>query len=254
MDRTKTSGPARKITALPLFVSVDAFFAEAHWLTTGLTLVTTGVFAFSRDYIIPMPSADLHGAVAQVPQYVDHATFSGALWTQLRRPAWDYTADGRIVFFKSRPRLFEPLAVSILTEHAERDVLPSFAAVLGIEKTERDYLGRWTPEQSNDYVRTACQVVCKVQRSIAEAFRSGHLQIDESDLFEAMENKLRAKGVADASTRIKEQRDYSQKTLGSFCEAAAALAVDRFDFAAVPSAAALSSVTKSQRGRLATTM
>ena len=46
LERTKTSGPARKIATLPVFVSRHVYFAEPEWLSTGHYLVTTGPFGF----------------------------------------------------------------------------------------------------------------------------------------------------------------------------------------------------------------
>ena len=49
------------------------------------------------------------------------------------------------------------------TEHSERATMPSALAALGIEKSERDLLGRWTPEGSDQYVRTYNAVVGRLQ-------------------------------------------------------------------------------------------
>jgi hypothetical protein len=40
------------------------------------------------------------------------------------------------------------------TEHSERATLSSGLAALGVQKPERDLLGRWKPEGSDQYART----------------------------------------------------------------------------------------------------
>ena len=51
----------------------------------------------------------------------------------------------------------------------------------GFPKEQRDYLGRWMPEQSDDYLVTSRAVVGKIQRRVAEAFREGAEELDESE-------------------------------------------------------------------------
>ena len=106
-----------------------------------------------------MPTASLEGPVLQVPEYVDYATFARALWQQLHRRELVFDGSEPPTFQKSQNRVFQPDVVSVFTEHAERDVLPSPGALVGISKSQRDFLGRWAPEQSEEYTRTARQVV-----------------------------------------------------------------------------------------------
>ncbi|CAE8636159.1 unnamed protein product, partial [Polarella glacialis] len=53
----------------------------------------------------------------------------------------------------------------------------------GVQKSERDYLGRWSPDGSDDYLRTSRQVVLAVQGLVAQGIRDsfvpGGLDLEE---------------------------------------------------------------------------
>ena len=59
------------------------------------------------------------------------------------------------------------------TEHSERSTMTSCLAALGTPKTDRDLLGRWKPEGSDQYVRTYNAVVRRLQKTFAEPIRRG---------------------------------------------------------------------------------
>ena len=63
LEQTKTSGADKAVTVLPVFISLNAFIAEPEWLLTGLALWRSDGFAFERDYFLPLPRADLSGAL-----------------------------------------------------------------------------------------------------------------------------------------------------------------------------------------------
>ena len=73
------------------------------------------------------------------------------------------------------------------TEHSERLTLSSGLASLGVVKSERDLLGRWSPEGSDQYyIRTYNSVVGKMQHIYAEAVRRGdaYHRLDEGAILE----------------------------------------------------------------------
>ena len=78
LQRTKTSGPSKKVLILPIFVSEDAYVAQP-WLDIGLLLWTEADLAFARDYFLPLPNADCSGVLKQRALYSDSAGFSRAL-------------------------------------------------------------------------------------------------------------------------------------------------------------------------------
>eukprot|EP00973_Karenia_brevis_P001590 215509-Karenia_brevis.AAC.1 len=64
---------------------------------------------------------------------------------------------------QGRVRLVDPEANTFWTEHGDRTVLNGWAAEMNMPKGQRDMLGQWIPEQSNDYLRTARATVIAIQ-------------------------------------------------------------------------------------------
>ena len=52
--------------------------------------------------------------------------------------------------------------VGFWTEHSERATVPSALAALGVPKTERDYLGRWSAQGADTYARTYQSMVTRL--------------------------------------------------------------------------------------------
>ena len=62
------------------------------------------------------------------------------------------------------------------TEHSERAWLDSIAAMAGIPREQREFLGRWRASACVDeYVRTAQQTVCGLQRNIVQLVLAGQV-------------------------------------------------------------------------------
>mgnify|MGYP003320645332 CR=1 FL=1 len=80
LERTKTSGPGKHISVLPLFVS-EAAWLVLEWLDIGLLLwLEDGSrLAFKRDFVLPLPTPDLGGALPQRALYSDAVGFSRRL-------------------------------------------------------------------------------------------------------------------------------------------------------------------------------
>jgi hypothetical protein len=73
----------------------------------------------------------------------------------------------------------------------------SAAASLHIPKEKRDYLGRWTPEQSDDYLRTARDMVTSIQDKIAKSMRENLGMLDETDVSRDVAATLRSLGASE---------------------------------------------------------
>ena len=85
LDRTKTSGPDKKVKVLPIFVSKEAWVQEKHWLLTGLNF-HEGELGFERDYLVPLPNGDWTGTCGLKAQYSDALGLSRDLLARLPRP------------------------------------------------------------------------------------------------------------------------------------------------------------------------
>ena len=149
LERTKTSGPGKKILLLPVFVSTDAYLV-LPWLLVGLALWKEEPLNFDRDFFLPLPTEDLQGAKHIRARYTDSAGFSSALLRSLHD--------------EQNLALLPGLSGNFWTEHSDRAGLDGWAAALGVRESERGFLGRWAAKSSSDrYVRTACRVVENIQ-------------------------------------------------------------------------------------------
>ncbi|CAE8620642.1 unnamed protein product [Polarella glacialis] len=194
LERTKTSGPGRRVRWLKGYVSSCAAITGNGWLETGL-LIWLGVgFAFNRDYFLPEPNEDFSGCRAKPSDWSSTSARSRALFRELRQVkfdgmCWDW--DGNL------PLVLHPQALLFWTDHSERNVLTSVAALLNVPKSERDFLGRWSPDGSDDYLRTSRQMVRTVQAQVAQGIRdsfvAGGLDLEErlgdNGLFEYLRNR-----------------------------------------------------------------
>ncbi len=86
---------------------------------------------------------------------------------------------GTFIEGPSRPR-FQGVLV-FWTDHSPRGFLNSGAAGMGVDKSRRDFLGCWMPQQSDSYIMTARQVVWEIQQQIIDIFRASPGLIDESE-------------------------------------------------------------------------
>ena len=78
------------------------------------------------------------------------------------------------------------------TEHSERSTLASGLAAMGVPKSERDMLGRWQPEGSDQYVRTYSAAVGRMQENYALLVRKGNAykNLDEGGIIEGIRQWL----------------------------------------------------------------
>ncbi|CAE8621781.1 unnamed protein product [Polarella glacialis] len=194
LERTKTSGPGRRLRWLKGYVSSRATITGNGWLETGL-LIWLGVgFAFNRDYFLPEPNEDFSGCRAKPSDWSSTSARSRALFRELRQVkfdgiCWDWNGN--------LPLMLHPQALLFWRDRSERNVLTSVAALLNVPKSERDFLGRWSPDGSDDYLRTSMQMVNKVQAQVAQGIRdsfvAGGLDLEErlgdNGLFEYLRNR-----------------------------------------------------------------
>ena len=157
LSRTKTTGPGKRVTSLPLIVGYGAYLQESAWLVTGWQLWQT-MAPFVRDYFLVKPAPNLDAALPVELSYEQASRLSRALLSGLPR-------EDDIM-----PVLGEPI-VGLFTQHSARCWLASLAALLQVAEADLAYLGRWSPTSAKGYVRTATEVVMKVQSAVARKVR-----------------------------------------------------------------------------------
>ena len=156
--RTKTTGPGKQVKTVPIFVDRCCWIADPRWIDEGADLWDSDDFNFGRDYFVPVPTADYMSVQHKMADYSSSSAMGFALLADLLLPA--YTVE--LGWIETAEPLLRHGAHLYWTEHSERNCITSVAAALGIDKSRRDYLGRWQPAQSDEYVRTAGQVVAAV--------------------------------------------------------------------------------------------
>ena len=184
MKRTKTTGGGKRVKELPFHVSTEAWVQYEGWLTEGLQALGR---ALGGNYELMVPAGTSKGDVTggEVMAYQEAVAWSTEVMQDLR----DEKGEQLI------PHGWE----RYWTEHSERATMPSALAALGIEKSERDLLGRWTPEGSDQYVRTYNAVVGRLQAVYAAPLREGrgYEAFDEGAVLEGLKTWLCEKWNAD---------------------------------------------------------
>jgi len=158
LRKSKTTGANKRVSELPIIVSEHAYIRDPGWCEKGFELLRS-IAPYRRDYLLPAPSRNWSGTLKKLATYEIAAAAGHALLSDLRRSNDD-------------SRLVPNEVVPFFTEHSERATAPSLLATLGVQKSERDLLGRWCPEGSDTYMRTYRTVVSKLQQKMAVALRS----------------------------------------------------------------------------------
>ena len=192
--RTKTTGPNKKVETLSIAVEPSSFIADRRWLSAGWEIWKAEDFDFGRDYFLPLPSVGLDSVRKAKAEYIDALNMSREAFkhlNQVRRAtggSWE-VAD-RALFLADLPLLW--------SEHSERFCLPSWAALRGVPKDQRDYLGRWGPDGSEVYNQTQLATVRTIQRETAAYLRE-HVGCwdcaGEADLFRALRERAEGRNV-----------------------------------------------------------
>ena len=97
-----------------------------------------------------------------------------------------------------------PAAQGFWTGHSARATLSSWAASLGISKSRRDFIGRWRPEDSDQYVRTAMDILKDLHEEVASKIRQdedGDV-CHEQGLFKELEAYCAERGVQDEAIKV----------------------------------------------------
>ena len=144
-------------------------------------------------------------AIPKMATYADAVAYTRALYGELYFTEFYRDAKNNLCARAGDAKMFREELLPPSTEHAERNWAASVAAALGISKSRRNYLGRWIAEQSDDYLRTAREVVGTIQTEIAEAVRQGHHRHQEDEILGRMSEHLAKLGVDDY--KIDEQRE-----------------------------------------------
>ena len=207
LDRTKTTGPGKRVNLVKVFVSKHAYLKNPDWLTIGWKLWEQMGFEASlerRDFLLPLPSPDLESFVRRMANYASTAIMSQALAGKLL-----YEDGGKAEM------LLEPGIFSVWTEHSERATLRTWARAAGIDEETCKRLGRWTPTVDQAYDRSVRRRILLAQTRVAVFIRRnlGHQDpFDEELALKRMGDLMEAMGFN------KDETDAQMVRLRSFYE------------------------------------
>ena len=175
LAHTKTTGRDKRVQTLPLAVSTSCSLARTDWLRTGLDIWKSASFNSDRDYWLVLPADGMERATDIMAEYSDAMALSRKLLQSLCMPR--LRDDGELTPGE-RP-LFPEGAAGFYSEHGDRAWVTSTAAQLGVEKSRRDFCGRWGADKSDEYVRNAHAVITGVQDDIMQSIRQGQAVCEE---------------------------------------------------------------------------
>ena len=134
MDRSKTTGPGKKVRRRPIVVSHSATLSGKPWLTEGFNIsANMGEALTDRDYLVPLPTEDYQGFQPMAADYAQQSALVLALTSSLRFPVlgeggWSFSNDNLLTYARSAKswRL-----------HSARSVMSTWCFSLGVENRRR---------------------------------------------------------------------------------------------------------------------
>ena len=124
LSRSKTIGVDKSIGSRPLTIAACCFLSVPAWLHTGFALLHH-LAPFPRDYLLPSPASSLAGALTREMRYETGYGLQNRVFLQLEDEAQQLHITG---------------TTQLWTPHSVRAFLQSATAMLGYEKSDRDFL------------------------------------------------------------------------------------------------------------------
>ena len=152
--QSKTTGPGKRVRAVPVFIVRDACLTGADWLGDGMAILDGPEYTGPRTGFVWDGSADFSGPTSKVLDAQSLAWRFRAVLSRLRRPRRTMKRTQR--WAPSLELLLVEDAALYWSGHSPRHTLPSWSASMGVPKEERDFLGRWNVglQQSSHYIMT----------------------------------------------------------------------------------------------------
>ena len=166
--RTKTTGPGKKVREVPIYVKQTATLAGTSWLCTGFDIWERYKTWYPTNIFLMRPQANWNDPIRK---YMGPEHFAGcvrSLFLKLEVPhrvrlsrTWRLR-DGEMLLDQD-------------SGHSMRHFLPTVSAGMGVQKEQRDFLGRWVINlhQSSDYVLSSMQNVHKTQELVCQGLCTG---------------------------------------------------------------------------------
>ena len=212
MARTKTTGGAKLHGPICAFVARDITISGYDWLIEGFQMLQREDLMFPRDYFIPTPGRNWTMFKNKIMEPPAMANYFRIVLGRLGTPRYQ---DGH--WRQNQAMDLVPGAMLLFwTGHSPRHYLTQAAASLGVDKTKRDFLGRWSIGRtgSNAYLHTSRQVVEEVQHLVRDAIVLGAPVLDESELLEDVMHFADKHELVGQRVRRRHTHDYRRSKAG----------------------------------------
>lgn len=168
---SKTTGAGKLVGMVKFNISPDAWLVMPGWLEEGWDLFVKHRSGLS--FMLALPLADFTGFSSQEPTFAQRTAAMRKLILDTGRPVYkDAEQNGFGVWSMSPPDFMLLGSQTFWSGHSARCTVPTWAAALQYTKEERNYLGRWCPSESDEYVRNAEAISCRIQGAVATRMRS----------------------------------------------------------------------------------
>ena len=126
------------------------------WLSTGWALLKS-LADFPRDFLLLAPSSNCSGCLQKELRYDTGSAMQNRVLSSL--------------WFANQNSLTRSVA-SFWTPHSARALLPSATAARGVPKEQRDYLGGWSAQGSDNDSRVAARMISNLQKLVISSRQS----------------------------------------------------------------------------------
>jgi hypothetical protein len=199
-----TTGVGKHIGVTYFHVSSGAYFVNEKWLRLGMDLFLPS--RTDQAFLLPLSGKDLQTLTDQRPECYENCLCTRRLlsttkglqvsWALLAGPGEEEVGVYKEIKLNDDPILAEGRQCA---RSVQSGCTPLATGASGNDcpKEDRDMLGRWRPEQSEEQVRTSKAVTMKIQDRVAEAARLGP-EVDTShwkELLQDRESYLLESGV-----------------------------------------------------------
>ena len=177
LTRSKTTGDVKDVAFRMVHISSCCFLSAPSCLSTGWALLKS-LADFPKDFLLSAPSSNCSGCLQKELRYDIGSAMQNRVLSSLR--------------FADQNSLTRSVA-SFWTPHSARAFLPSAPAALGVPMEQRDCLGGWVAQGSDNYSRVAARMFSNLQKLVISS--SGD-PFAEADTDSQLDDHHRPKGYS----------------------------------------------------------
>ena len=214
LTKTKTTGSDKAHKEVMAFIHRTTSLTGIDWLGVGFEIWSSDQFRYSRDYQVMKFSANWEHPRRRFVPTEKLTSMIRQLLSMLKTPR-----HGAIHWGTVPNSLLLPDKLEVhFGGHSARNFMTSVAAVLGFDRDQRAFLGRWAMgmTSSEEYVRTSRQVVFMMQKAVNRSLVEGReVEYFDSDAIDSLAGAASAMGFN--PLRIKKRHTVMNDLSGRNC-------------------------------------